>query len=377
MPRGDRDWTRFLERASGGIFGVIDSRALGRKLEGKVVAITGAGGFIGSALARMLPRFSPEHLVLLDIAEHGLHDLETDFNEDYSGSISRDLVVGDVCDAALLQDLFSQRPPDIIFHAAATKHVSLMENNPFAAAQTNILGTRTVLDAANRAGAQQFVLISTDKAVEPRGIMGASKRVAELIVLANTGPAQAKAVRLGNVLGSTGSVVPLFEWQLARGGPLTITDPDCARYFLSIEEVVEDLLSALLLDETAAVVIARTGAPRRVVDLAGFLVQSAGLDPKSIATAYSGLRPGEKLTEAMIGPAEIARDSSIGQLQYVTTSTPLPKERFKLSMDRLAAAVSSRDVHALLLAITHILPAYQPSPALLAYAAAATRKISA
>ena len=365
MLRTDPDWTQFLGR----VLGAMDSRAIGRRLHEKTVAITGAGGFIGSALARVLPCFAPAHLVFLDIAEHGLHDLEVELERNF-GSTSADLVVGDVCDSALLRDLFAQRRPDIIFHAAASKHVWLMERNPLAAARTNILGTRAVLEAANTSGVEQFVLISTDKAVEPGSIMGATKRIAELIVLANPGPVQAKAVRLGNVLGSTGSVVPLLERQLASGAPLTLTDPDCTRYFFSIAEVVQDLLSALLLDQTAAVLIARPGTPQSIVELASFLMRTASLAPERTATTYCGLRPGEKLTEAMIGGDETARDSGISQLQLVSANAPLSAVSLRSSLDRLDAAVRSRDVHALLLAIAEILPAYRPSPALIAYAEA-------
>ncbi len=350
MPSDNYDWAAFLGRAAE----ALDADAIRLRLEGKTVAITGAGGFLGSALARRIGSFSPRRLVLLDVVEHGLHDLDSEF-----GAVPRDLVIGDVCDSALIQDLFTLRRPDVVFHAAALKHVWLMESNPLAAARTNILGTRTVLEAANAAGAGRFVLISTDKAVEPAAIMGATKRVAELLVLANHGPAQASAVRLGNVLGSTGSVVPAFERQMARGGPLTITDARCTRYFFSLDEAVNVLLSALLLDQKAALAIPRAGAPQHVVDLADFLLHSARTD---VPIEYSGLRPGERLTEAMLAPDETARPSSGGSLQLVAPGAPLPGS----SVVRIDAAVRTRDLPALLLAIAEILPDYQPSPTLLA-----------
>ena len=353
------DWTQFLGRTPAG----IDLRAVGGRVEGKTIAITGAGGFIGSALARMLGSFSPAHMLLLDIAEHGLHALGTELDE-----AAAELVVGDVCDSALLRDLFRQHQPDIIFHAAAAKHVSLMERNPITAARSNVLGTRAVLDAANKWGAEQFVLVSTDKAVEPSSIMGATKRIAELLVLANDGPTQAKAVRLGNVLGSTGSVAPLFERQLARGGPLTITAPACTRYFLSIREVVDALLGALVLDYRAAILVACTGAPQRIVDLADYLVRGAGLDLRTVGIAYTGLGPGEKLSEAMLGRGETAVDLCLNQLQIVIANAP-PAEQSS-TIARIEAAVQSRSVHALLAAIAELLPAYQPSAALTAHAQA-------
>ncbi len=357
MLGNDHNWAAFLGRAAGG----VDTGALGRKLEGKTVAITGAGGLIGSALARALCRFAPRRLVLLDIVEHGLHELETEL-----GDAPRDLVVGDVCDAALLRELFMGRRPDVVFHAAAAKHVWLMETNPLAAARTNVLGTRAALAAANEAGAAQFVLISTDKAVEPASMMGATKRIAELLVLGNAGPAQALAVRLGNVLGSTGSVVPALEREMARGGPLTITDRECTRYFFSLEEAVGVLLSGLLLEENDALAIPRAGAPQRVVDLAGFLVRSAGREPATVSFADTGLRPGERLHESMLARDESARTSSVSQLSLVEAGVVLAG----ISVGGIDAAVGARDVQALLRAIAEILPAYRPSPALLAYAEA-------
>jgi FlaA1/EpsC-like NDP-sugar epimerase len=175
-----------------------------------------------------------KHLSLLDIAESGLHELALDLDRD--SDVARDPIVGDICDAPLLTDIFKRHRPQIVLHAAACKHVSLMEENPFAAARTNVLGTQQVAQVASAFGADRMILISTDKAVSPIGIMGATKRIAELVVLANRGATRMNAVRLGNVLGSTGSVVPTLQRQIAQGGPITITDAACTRYFVSINE---------------------------------------------------------------------------------------------------------------------------------------------
>ncbi|HTF62431.1 MAG TPA: polysaccharide biosynthesis protein [Edaphobacter sp.] len=246
MQDHDNGW-RFLGREQE----AFDESAIRSYVEGKRVLITGAGGFIGSALARSLCQLSVKHLSLLDIAESGLRELALDLDRD--SAVSRDLIVGDICDAAMLTDIFKRHRPQIVLHAAACKHVSLMEENPFAAARTNVLGTQQVAQVSSAFGADKMILISTDKAVSPIGIMGATKRIAELVVLGNRGATQMNSVRLGNVLGSTGSVVPTLQRQIAQGGPITLTDSDCTRYFVSINEAVRLLLSALLIDSPSTV----------------------------------------------------------------------------------------------------------------------------
>lgn len=328
-------------------------------VRGKRVLITGAGGFIGSALARSVARSSTESLVLLDIAEAGLHELSLEIERD-----SYELVVGDVGDAGLLQHLFERHHPQIVFHAAAYKHVSLMEQNPFSAAKTNILGTQRIADAAGAFGAEQLVLISTDKAVAPAGVMGATKRIAEMILLKKRSATKMKALRLGNVYGSSGSVVPILRDQIARGGPLTITDPACERYFVSLDDAVQWLLLACHPDASAGLYVPRAAEPRRIVDLADDLLARAGLTAGSIDQKLIGLRPGEKLRERMTSEEESITDSMIPDLQLVVNENIARLEELHRVLEDIATALKAWDLSGLLRAIRSIVTDYEPSPCL-------------
>jgi FlaA1/EpsC-like NDP-sugar epimerase len=328
-------------------------------LHGKRILITGAAGFIGSALAWTISRLSVENLVLLDIAESGLHKLALDIDRD--ASVSGDFIVGDICDTDLLTDIFRRYRPQVVLHAAACKHVSLMEYNPFAAAKANVWGTQQLTQAAATFGVDQLISISTDKAVAPVSIMGATKRIAELIVLANRSVTQMNAVRLGNVLGSTGSVLPILQRQIARGGPITITDAACTRFFISIDEAIQRLLSALLLDSRSAILVSDVGEPSRIVDLAQFLVENADISRKGIEWQFTGLRPGEKIFERMTSDEETLATSSIQGLREVLYSPSPAPQQLNAAITEIHAAIHQRNLGSLVQAITSVVPDYVPS----------------
>jgi FlaA1/EpsC-like NDP-sugar epimerase len=236
-----------------------------------------------------------------------------------------------------------------------------MEDNPLAAARTNVWGTQQITHAASTFGADQLVLISTDKAVAPVSIMGATKRIAELITLANRSETQMKAVRLGNVLGSTGSVLPILQRQIARGGPITITDAACTRVFISINEAIQRLLSALLLDGSSTIFVSDVDEPYRIVDLAQFLVENADITRQGVEWQFTGLRPGERICERMTSDEETLATSSIhGLWEVLYTPSPTPQQ-LNAAITEIDAAIHQRDLGRLLQVITSVVPDYVPS----------------
>jgi len=281
---------------------------LAAELAGSSVLITGAAGSIGSELARQVALHGPATLLLFDQAETDLFYLDMELREQHHG-LRIVPIVGDVVEAAAVERVFVEYQPDRIFHAAAYKHVPMMEANPREAVRNNIIGTWRVAEAAGRHGAEKFVLVSTDKAVRPVSIMGASKRVAELAVLEmqrDFPGTTFAAVRFGNVLGSAGSVIPIFKRQLAAGRPLTVTHPDATRYFMTIPEAVQLILKASLLPEVkGSIAMLEMGEPVRIADLARNLLELSGV--KSVSgnhIVYTGLRPGERLHEELTAPGE-------------------------------------------------------------------------
>ncbi|MHB8776641.1 MAG: polysaccharide biosynthesis protein [Anaerolineales bacterium] len=277
----------------------IDDHLVGSIFGGKRVLVTGAGGSIGREICRQVARWSPAELILLGHGENSIFESLLEINEDMP-SLSVHPVIADVRDASRIEEMFKLHQPQVVFHAAAHKHVPLMEANVAEAVTNNILGTRNVVETANRYGVERLVLISTDKAVRPVSIMGATKRLAEMIVL-DTAQRTKRAysvVRFGNVLGSRGSVVPLFKNQIARGGPVTVTHPEMHRYFMTIPEAVHLVLQAASMGQGGEVFMLNMGQQVRILDLAEDLIKLSGLEPhRDIDIAFTGIRPGEKLRE--------------------------------------------------------------------------------
>ena len=327
------------------------------------VLITGAGGCIGSALAERIAKSGAQNVILLDHAEHELHEIELALSA-IEGCAPHVAVLGDICDAALLAELFKEHRPDVIYHAAAFKHVPMMEANPLAAIRNNVIGTMTLAFAARNHEAAQLVMISTDKAVNPRSVMGVSKRIAELVLLRWNGiKTQMKAVRLGNVLGSRGSVAPLFRQQIERGGPVTVRHPEVSRYFLTLREVVDLILAAANLE--GGVFVPEDSEPVKIVDLASGMIRKAGFEPDvEMPIVFTKLLPGEKLSEEMVFASETVEPSGDARLQRVRGAA-IAAADFDRKIARLVECVELRDLAALVDTVVRMVPEYQPNELLL------------
>jgi FlaA1/EpsC-like NDP-sugar epimerase len=300
---------------------LLDESRLQEWIRGRGVLVTGAGGSIGSELCRQIARFGPARLVLYEHNEFALYRMEQEFSEQHP-QIGMNCVIGDVKNAARLAEVFARYRPQIVFHAAAYKHVPLMEeDNAWEAVQNNARGTWCVAEAAIAHGVEKFVMVSTDKAVNPTNVMGASKRLAEIVCqgLQTSKPTQFVIVRFGNVLGSTGSVIPKFREQIARGGPVTVTHAEITRYFMSIPEAAQLVLQAGMMGSGGEIFVLDMGEPVKIVDLARELIRLSGYAEADIGIEYTGLRPGEKLYEELLADGEH------------TLSTPHPKLRIAKS----------------------------------------------
>ena len=326
---GDRDLARQLrpvevEDVLGREPVDVDLAAISGYVEGEVVLVTGAGGSIGSELCRQIARLRPAKLVLLDHAEPALFEIERELVRE-RGFLAAAAVVGDVKDSGKLRQVFDKYRPGVVFHAAAYKHVALMEANPLEAVRNNTIGTRVVADVAVEYAAKRFVLVSTDKAANPKTVMGQSKALAEWIVetwghRADVGT-RFVAVRFGNVLGSSGSVVPIFRRQIARGGPVTVTHPEMTRFFMTIPEAVQLIVQAGAIGGRGQVYVLDMGEPVRIVDLADKMIRLSGKEPGSdVAIEFIGPAPGEKLHEELVGDGETATPSVHPKIDLITRS---------------------------------------------------------
>ena len=344
----------------------LDPEPLRALVQGERVLVTGAGGSIGAELCRQVAGLAPASLVLLDRSENGLFAVANELAA--AGKTFVAPVIGDVTEVGQMNRLFAEYRPTLVFHAAAHKHVPLMEGNPCEAVLNNVGGTRVVAEAAHRHEVDRFILISTDKAVNPVSVMGASKGVAELLVqrLARTSRTVFATVRFGNVLGSNGSVVPLFLAQIKAGGPVTITDPNMRRYFMLMTEAVHLVLQAARLAKGGELFVLEMGEQISVVEMARNLIRLSGLVPdKDIALTYLGCRPGEKLTEELVAGHETVESTTV---QKVLCIRPDPARNFaQLSglVARLEESAAEGNVSKVLALLCAILPSYCPAGTLL------------
>lgn len=286
----------------------LDQTMIEKQLRGKKILVTGAGGSIGSEICRQVAKFKPKEIIILGHGENSIYQLNMELVGKYSQHFTITPVIADVQDRKRIFEVMDKYQPDVVYHAAAHKHVPLMELNPREAVKNNILGTRNVAEAASHARVKAFVMVSTDKAVNPPNIMGATKRLCEMIVqdmATRSEYTKFVAVRFGNVLGSRGSVIPLFKKQIAEGGPITVTHPDIVRYFMTIPEAAQLVIQAGALARGGEIFVLDMGQPVKIVDLAKNLIRLSGYDEGDIEIKFTGLRPGEKMYEELLNEGEV------------------------------------------------------------------------
>ncbi|MEN8151293.1 MAG: nucleoside-diphosphate sugar epimerase/dehydratase [Planctomycetota bacterium] len=341
----------------------LNERQIREGLRGQRILVTGAGGSIGSELVRQIAVHGPERIGLVDWSENSLFFLERELLDRFPGT-RFDLLVADIRDAARIDRVFAKGGYHHVYHAAAFKHVPLMEGNPLEAVKNNVGGTKALAECAIRHGVGRFVFISSDKAVRPTSVMGATKRAAELMLSGcrDSGP-EFLSVRFGNVLGSSGSVVPLFHRQIRDGGPVTVTDPEVVRYFMTIPEAVQLVLQAGMMGRGGEVFLLDMGEPVKILDLARKLIRLSGFQPDvDIPIRYVGLRPGEKLYEELLVDEESSRRTEHEKI-WVLERDSDPPERISAAVDDLLAAAEAADLPDAMRALGSLVPEYRPGPA--------------
>jgi FlaA1/EpsC-like NDP-sugar epimerase len=336
----------------------LDDALISADLSNRVVLVTGAGGSIGSEICRQVSGYRPKQLVLVEQAENALFEIHRELTSAFP---DLDIVpcVADICDAARVEHLLQTHAPEVVYHAAAHKHVPMMEWNPCEAVKNNVLGTQKLATLAHQYGVRAFVMISTDKAVNPTSVMGATKRTAELFIqaLGKKSSTRFVTVRFGNVLGSNGSVVPIFKEQIARGGPITITHPDMRRYFMTIPEACQLVLQAGSMGRGGEIYILDMGEPVKIVDLARDLIQLSGFQEDEIEIVFTGLRPGEKLYEELSVADENA-DKTRHPKIFIGKTTAQSLEAIRASLSHLETLVATEDGEAIRRSLATIVPEY-------------------
>jgi FlaA1/EpsC-like NDP-sugar epimerase len=341
----------------------MNNKRIGEEISGKVILVTGAAGSIGSEIVRQLIAYFPAKLVLVDQAESALYDLEYELAGKVPANVQLIVNVADVSDTRRVSKIFKSHQPNIVFHAAAYKHVPLMENNPYEAIKTNVIGTRILSELASEVGVEKFVMVSTDKAVNPTNVMGATKRLAEMYTQSMNQIEGVKtkfiATRFGNVLGSNGSVIPLFKKQIERGGPVTVTHPEITRYFMTIPEACELVLEAATMGQGGEVFVFDMGESVKIIDLAKKMITLSGLRvDKDIEIRYTGLRPGEKLYEELLNNDENTLPTHHPKILIAEVNTP-SYAYMEVATNDLNQLLSSGNNNSIVAKIKEIIPEYK------------------
>lgn len=337
----------------------LNNTEIDEYIKNRTILVTGGGGSIGSELCRQIMRFNPKKLVILDIYENNAYDLQMELNRKYPEN-KPDVVIASVRDMGSLEDLFEEYKPYIVFHAAAHKHVPLMEDSPGEAIKNNVFGTLNVAKCADKYGAKKFVMISTDKAVNPTNVMGATKRICEMIVqnMQLYSKTEFVAVRFGNVLGSNGSVIPLFKRQIENGGPVTVTDKNITRFFMTIPEAAQLVLQAASYAKGGEIFVLDMGEPVKIYDLAKNLIRLSGYTPDvDIKIEFCGLRPGEKLYEELLMNEEGLTNTEHSKI-FIGKPLDVDPEKLKITLDELEKAAYSDDNEAIKDAVAKAVPTY-------------------